>query len=389
MWSRDLKLLLGFRILRSLAAGMIAIAFPYLLLVDLRYGEAAVGGVFAAATIATALLGAAVGHYTDALGRRWMLWIVGIILPASAFILCGSWSVPAVLLAAVLGGYSQTGSLAGGGVGGAAQPVQSAAIADLCPAKDRTHAFAVFTFASGAFAALGMLLARYFSAHDAFAAAGLLSLGGLAFLVPLRIPRLKEAPHPERRKVAGRFSITGALNGLSQGLTTPFLIPFFIAIYHVPKRQMALYGFAAGFLGSAALLAAPRLDRRWGFVGSIALTRGLGTLLLLSLAFTPARPIAVLVFLLTPALRVAALPIQQNAITEMAGDAWRGRALGFNQAARLLSSSGGTALTGWLFEEGLFGLPFFLQAALTTFNIGLYFRFFSRGAGIPGHRDPT
>ena len=387
MWSRDLKLLLGFRILRSLSAGMIAISFPYLLLVELRYSEAAVGGVFAAATIATALLGVAVGHYTDVLGRRRMLWIVGIVLPASAFLLCGSWSVPAVLLAAVLGGYSQTGSLAGGGVGGAAQPVQSAAIADLCPAKDRTYAFAVFTFASGAFAALGMLLARYFSAQGSFGTAGILSLAGLAFLIPLRIPRLKEAPQPEHRKVAERFSITGALNGLSQGLTAPFLIPFFIAVYHVPKSRMAFYGFAAGLLGSAALLAAPKLDRRWGFVGSIALTRGLGTMLILSLAFTPARPIAVLVFLLTPALRLAAMPIQQKAIAEMAGDEWRGRALGFNQAARLLSSSGGTALTGWLFEEGLFGLPFFLNAALMTLNISLYIRFFSRKSAISGNGD--
>ena len=388
MWSRDLRLLLYFRILRSLAAGMITISFPYLLLAKLRYSEAAVGGIFAAATIATAILGAAVGHYTDALGRKKVLWIVGALLPASALLLWGSWSFPAVLLAAVLGGFSQTGSLAGGGVGGAAMPAQSAAIADLCRLKDRTPAFAIFTFTSGAFAALGMFLARFFAAKASFLVAGLLSLAGVAFLAPLRIPRPKEAPHPESRKVAERFSITGALNGLSQGLTTPFLIPFFIAVYHIPKSQMAFYGFAAGLLGSTALLAAPRLDRLWGFVGSIAVTRGLGTLLLLTLAFTPARPFAVLVYLLTPALRVAALPIQQKAITDMAGDEWRGRALGFNQAARLLSSSGGTALTGWLFEEGFFGLPFCLHAALMSANIYLYFRFFWRSE-LPGDGEPT
>src|SRR5579871_6749129 len=62
-----------------------------------------------------------------------MLVVVSTLLPASALLVYASAGHWASLLAAFVGGYSATGSLAGGGVGGAAQPIQSAVLADIQP----------------------------------------------------------------------------------------------------------------------------------------------------------------------------------------------------------------------------------------------------------------
>lgn len=86
--------------------------------------------------------------------------------------------------------------------------------------------------------------------------------------------------------------------------------------------------------------------------------------------------LALAIYMVIPALRVAALPTQQRALTDMVQAEETGRALGFNQVMRLGASSGAVALTGYLFEETDFAMPFELYAAIMVANIFLYFRFF-------------
>jgi hypothetical protein len=50
---------------------------------------------------------------------------------------------------------------------------------------------------------------------------------------------------------------------------------------------------------------------------------------------------------------------------------------------RLGASSGAVALTGYLFEETDFAMPFELYAAIMLANIFLYFRFFGKSAQRP------
>ena len=83
------------------------------------------------------------------------------------------------------------------------------------------------------------------------------------------------------------------LNGLSQGLFVPFLIPFFVPVYNVPMSQMSVYAFAGRTLGSVAILAAPLLERRFGFVKSVVITRGLGLAMLTLLPVVKFLPVAI------------------------------------------------------------------------------------------------
>jgi MFS family permease len=384
---KDFLLLTLFRATRSIAAGMLMIVFPYLVLQQLKYGALMLGLLYVVGALATAGLGMLVGFLGDVWGRKNALLLAGALLPLSSLLIFWSGHLAILMLATALGGFSATGSLAGGGVGGAAAPIQSAVIADLSLRDKRTFYFSTFSFLSGAFGAVGSLASRLFNVHTAFLAATLISVAGLPLVLWLGVENVGGQVKRLRSKVViGKFSLTGFLNGFSSGLIVPFLIPFFVLVYSLPKSTMAVYGFISGGLASVALLAAPALERRLGFVRSIAWTRGVGTALLVLMPLLRWLPLSLLIYIVTPSLRIAAIPVQQAALTEMVDRDERGRALAANQVARLGASSAGIAFTGWMFEASEIALPFFAYGAVMIANIYLYFRFFSswEAAGAAG-----
>jgi MFS family permease len=395
MTRKDFVFLTLFRMTRSVAAGMIMIVFPYLVLQRLHFGPLTLGLLYVVGAIATAGLGLLIGLLGDVWGRKKALFVAGLLMPFSSLLIFLSGHLVVLMLASALGGFSATGSLAGGGVGGAAAPIQSAVIADMALREKRTFYFSAFSFLSGIFGAVGALAARLFDVHTAFLVATLISAAGIPLIFWLSVEDVGgKLTRLRSRVVVGKFSLTGLLNGFSSGLIVPFLIPFFVLVYSLPKSSMAVYGFISGGLASVALLTAPALERRLGFVKSIAWTRGVGTVLLVLMPLVRWLPLSLFIYILTPSLRVAAVPVQQAALVDMVDRDERGRALAANQVARLSASSAGIALTGWLFDAAEIALPFFAYAAVMVSNIYLYFRFFSGwGAGTasraPGEAQPV
>lgn len=377
---RYLLLLILFRISRNMASGMIIVAFPYLVLKHLQYSTITLSLLYTAGMVSTAVLGLVVGHLADTWSRKGTLFLTGVMLPAGALLVYASHTLASLYAACVIGGFAATGSLIGGGVGGAAQPVQGAVIADLTTLENRTFYYSMLAFLSGLAGAAGALLARFFSVENTFLVGGLISVAGLVAIYPLKLStrRAVNKRVPESRKAIGKFGITGALNGFSQGLITPFLIPFFVIVYHLSRAHMAVYSSIATVLGAASLLTAPVLERRLGFVRSIAFTRALGTALLLLMVLWHNLPLALAIYVITPALRIAALPAQQTALTSRVHSDDVGRALGINQVARLGAGSAAILCTGYLFDLSLIEMPFFIYAGVMTANIFLYFKFFGK-----------
>ncbi len=371
-------MVLGFsRVTRSIAAGMINVAFPYYILTNLHYGAFVIGLIYVSATVATAILGFLSGITTDVWGKRGTLLIVSALLPLSAVMVYLSTSLWMIIPAAMVGGYSASGSLAGGGIGGAVQPIQSAVLANLAPSEKRTSYFSFFTFLSGVTAAVGALLTKLFDVRDIFMVSAIISAVGVPWLWYLHVSEARgKIGKLKTKSTIGKFTLTGMLNGLSQGLIVPFLIPFFVLVYHVPKSLMSEYAFASGVLGSFAILGAPMLEKYFGFVKSIVFTRGLGTLLFVIFPILRSLPVAAFIYIIGPALRVMALPIQQSELTKRVDNDEMGRALGINQVARLAASSTGTGLSGYLMETALFEMPFFIYGVIMAANLYLYIKFF-------------
>ena len=392
---RSLTFLAALRVLRSVSAGMINVAFPFLVLTELHMGTLLLGLMYAAATVATAVLGLGIGLATDLIGRRPAFVVALVLLPLSAILVVSSTSVPSLFLAAAVGGISATGSLPGGGVGGAAQPIQSTLTTELTSRKDRTRYYSLLAFVSGIASAAGAYLGGFGSIQEVFVFAALLGAASL-----MLSPFVKMGT-TVRRSIAlksgaaiGKFSLTGMLNGLSQGLITPFLIPFFIVVYSVTRDQMNVYAAASGIIASFAMLLAPRLERKIGFLRGILTTRGTSVLLAVIMPLVRVLPVTLFVYLVLPASRAMALPIQQAAMMDMVSEDERGAAFGINQTARLLASSGGTYFSGFEFatietDPAAIDLPFGLYALVLGLNLGLYWFFFRRYRPPPGVASPS
>ncbi len=375
----SLTILLLSRITRSIAAGMLAITFPYLILNDLHHDPLFLGSIFALATLFTALLGLFFGTTTDIWGRKNTLILATCLLPVSSFLLWMSNSTFILFSAAILGGFSATGSLAGGGIGGAVQPIQNTVLADLAPTDRRTFYYSTFAFLNGIAAAFGTIFVKFLPSREIFFLAGLISLLGTVILFFIHTPDIKGKIRKLESKITiGKFTLTGLLNGVSQGLITPFLIPFFIIIYKLPESRMSSYTFIGGVIASLSLLIAPSLDKRFGFVKSITYSRALSVVLLVILPITRYLPLALFIYLITPALRVVAIPIQQTALTSLVEENERGRALGINQVIRLGGSSVATELSAGFFSSPYIALPFYLYAVVMGANIYLYKVFFGK-----------
>ncbi len=375
----SLSILLFSRISRSFAAGMLAISFPYFVLNNLHLSTFLLGTLFAVATVFTAFFGLFFGIITDIWGRKKTLLVATLMLPLACFMLWYSDSVQILFIASILGGFSATGSLAGGGIGGSVQPIQNAILADLIPADKRTFFYSTFAFLNGVAAAIGTIFIRFLNEKEIFITAGIISLLGTIILIFLRVPSLKGQLRKLSGKITiGKFTLTGFLNGVSQGLVTPFMIPFFIIVYKLSENTMSTYAFISGTIAAFALLAAPYLDKKFGFVKSIVYSRGLSALLILLLPIFKFLPISLFIYLVTPALRVVSVPIQQTALTSLVSEEERGRALGINQVVRLAGSSVATEVAGSLFYSNLIALPFYLYFMTMGANIYLYKIFFKK-----------
>ncbi len=383
---RGIWFLLATRILRGLAAGLITIGFPYLVLTDLRSGALVLGLIYAGGALSTALLAYLFGRFGSRHAMRTTYLVSLALLPIACVVLLLPPELPLAVLASVLGGFSATGSLASGGVGGIEMPLQTAILSDLAPPSKRTQWFSQFTFTVGISAAFGVLAGGFGTLDQLFMVA--LALSASSFLVAMAVPVRSVAqgrrPSARSKGVIRRFATTGILNGFSTGLLTPFLIPFFVLYFHVARPEMSIFTTASSLLGTFSVLSAPYLELRWGWVASIVGTRAAAATLAVLMPFVPLVP-ALAAYIALPALRIAALPAQQTALMGHLPYADRSEAAGTNQAARIGAASGATALGGFALEDVAVAVPFLGYGLALAANAFLYVRFF----GWHGERLPA
>ncbi len=224
-----LLFLMGSRVSRGFASGLLNVGFAYLVISELNEGYFVLGLLYVGGALSTAILTYILGRIGSRVNLRITYLTALGLLPVACLLLLIPPSLTAAALASVLGGFSATGSLSGGGVGGAAMPLQTAILADLTPRQGRTRWFSYFTFLSGASAALGTLAAGVGTLENVFLLALILSLAAVVLGVPIPVRGVSRGASPSVRSrgVIRKFTLTGLLNGFSQGLLTPFLIPYF------------------------------------------------------------------------------------------------------------------------------------------------------------------
>ena len=379
-YSRSLIYLTAMRSVRSVAAGIVFVVFPYMAKELLGLSMAYLGIIYATAGLATAGFSIAFGYLADLLGRKLSLLISSLLLTLSSLVMLVKFDLATAFLAAVLGGISATGAMGAGGVGGTVAPVQNAIIADITTSTARTRTISLLFFLGSLTAAAGTLLGGLLPYRLELALATIISGAALVLLAPMKLPDVRARSLSMRSRAnAFKFSVTGMLNGLTNGLVIPYILPIFIYVYHAPRPLAADVVTAASVIATFSMLAAPALERKMGFVRSITVTRALTIPLMAAFPFVGSFWAAAALYLLYPAFRVIAIPVQQSLLLELTPPEERGRVSGYNQGSRLALSSAATYAAAPAFDpsSGYIWAPFAAYGILMAVNIYLYWKFFA------------
>ena len=272
----------------------------------------------------------------------------------------------------------------------------NALLADKTNEENRTKVYSLFFLSLSLAGAVGALLS-HLNYRDGFIIALILSLASLIVILPVKdkygesLRRVKYSSTSNSnnlsesdKEVIKRFIATGALNGLGQGLITPFLPLIFEVLLKVPEEEIGNIFFLGGIASGFVSLLTPLITSRLGFVKTVILTRSISTVALILLPFVNMfSPIlnydimlALALYLTYIMFRVISLPTQSSLMMNLVSQNSRSTATGMNQAARLFPSAIATISSGFIINYIALPIPFFLAFIVNIANIYLYKKFF-------------
>ena len=383
-------------IFRSIATGSLGIITGLYLYNVLHLSFTLIGGFFSVGALSVPLMSIYFGRLGDHYGRKKVLTIILLFLPLSILILLSTSSYPFLLLAAALGGFGTAGALASGSAGAIAAPIMNALLADKTNEENRTKVYSLFFLSLSLAGAVGALLS-HLNYKDGFIISLILSLASLIIILPVKdkygenIKRVKNSSTSNSnnlsesdKKIIKRFIATGALNGLGQGLVTPFLPLIFEVLLEVPKEEIGNIFFLGGIAAASISLLTPLITSRLGFVKTVILTRSISTAALILLPFVNIfspilsydRMLALALYIIYIMFRVISLPTQSSLMMNLVNQNSRSTATGINQAARLFPSAIATISSGFIINYLALPIPFFLAFIVNVANIYLYKKFF-------------
>ncbi len=326
------------------------------------------------------------GMLSDRRGRKRVFLIGTMGLPPALLVYAFTTDLTYLVLAGMVVGVAQ----------GAFVTTWNAMIADQTTLANRDHAFSlsfiVNIVASGSGSAVPVLfptisaltglsiLTVHRDALVVFAAFASLSPISLSIL----LRRFEEVKYPRRqlftrgRKMSLllRFSTLNSLIGLGAGFIIP-LIPtwLFLKFGILDTFSGPLLAVSNMTIGFAAIWSAG-LAKRFGPVRAIALTEGLSTIFMVSLAFIPVATLAGGLYVVRSALMMMSSPISDSYLMSIISPEDRGIASAINSIVWRLPNSASTVVGGWLLSGGHYELPFLIAALFYITSISLFYLLF-------------
>ena len=403
--------------LRSFGQGALVVDFA-LYLDALGWSGVTIGVLLSAAGLSGGLLSLLTGVLSDRVRRRpFLLFYEAVSLVAGTATLLSANAV-VITIAAILVGY-------GRGANGAAGPFSPAEQSWLAEEVDPWRRGQVYSL-NAAVGFLGMGLGALIAMLPSFlhtVVGGILAyrLLFLLVVVPSAVnlvlfygtreryqgPRAKvrlgakermqeSQVRKQENRLLLRLMLVNAFNGLAIGLTGPLISYWFALKFHVGPSYIAPV-IAASFLLTAKLsLLTGRISRRVGIVRPVVVERLVGLILYAILPLVPMYWLASLIYLLRTVFSRGPAGAQQALTMGLVREQRRGLAASLNVVSFLVPRSIGPGLSGYLLDLDLFGLPFYLAAALQSVYLIGYTRFF-RGYEPPlgeqraeaGERSPS
>jgi MFS family permease len=386
--------LMAARAARSLGQGALVAGFA-LYLHALGWAAPAIGATLSAALLAGAVLTLAVGPMSDRLGRRRFLLAYELLQAAAALLaLVTAWP-PALVLAAIVGGFGRGAN----GSAGPFAPLEQAWLAQALPAARRGAVFSANAAIGFGGMALGALLAGGvqlligpLGEPLAYRPLFLLSLAGsvaaFALIASLREPQ-RSSPSEragaasERRsenRMLLRLVAANTLNGLGIGMIAPLIAYWFALRFQHGPGSIGPALAASFVLGALGSVVAGRLVRCFGLIGPVVVMRGLGLAFLVAVPLMPSFGIAAALYALRAGFNQGTAGVRQALVVGLTRER-RGLAASLQSVSIQIPRAIGPLLAGFMLHAGMLRAPFFLAAVLQAGYLVLYARFFRGYAG--------
>ena len=418
--SKDGKLLLTARILRTFAYGFLSIIISiYLKLIG--FDGFLIGLILTSTLINSVIFTLVASFYADRIGRRKMLIIYALLMAISGVIFFVTSNYIALIVAGLIGTINVTGTETG-----AFLSIEQAVLPQtLKDTKKRNTLFAFYnmvgTFAMSAgvlvsglpgiiqhqfglseirsisplfllYSILGVaVLATYLllskkvelkGKADKEAKAQVQVQGGDLESDEKKKPRilrpLMQTLSPASKKIVGKLSGLFAIDSFGGGFVIQSIVSLWFFTKFGADLTLLSYIFSiAGVLTAFSFLASAKIADRIGLINTMVFTHIPSNILLILVAFSPTLPIAVAFYLARMALSQMDVPTRQSYIVAVVKEDERTAAAGITNISRNITQAISPSIAGSILQSvSLLFAPFLLGGLLKIiYDIALFFSF--------------
>lgn len=392
--SRDGKIVIAARSLRTFATGFIAILLA-VYLARLGFSLIQVGAFFSFGVAGSAFFAFIVGIVAEKVGRRRILAILTLLTAASGVALATTNNV------LILTGFAFLGTLtgvAGGGGSQPTQPLEQATLADAAPAHKRTDLFAIYRIYATVAAAFGLLAAGLpdilqplfgidetasyrimFLAFSAILVVVALLYLLLSSAVEVHIDRrgwVNPMTLPSRRVIFTLTALFSIDHFGGQLLIQTLVAYWFNTKFGLEIGSIAVVFFSAQILAATSLWTAAKLANRIGLINTMVFTHIPSSLFLIGAAFSPYAWMAILFWQLRSFFGQMDVPTRDSYTMAIVGPEERVAMASIHVLGRSGAGIIGPTLGTFLWQTFSAAAPFVGTAVVKiTYDISLYFMF--------------
>ena len=394
--SRDGKLLLGARIVRTFSYGFLSVILAiYLKLIG--FNDVLIGIVLTATLVNSVFFNLFSSAYADRIGRRKILVLYAVLMIISSVIFFVTDNYVALIIAALVGTINVTGSEVGAFLS-LEQALLPQTVRDV---QKRNSIFAIYntvgTFAMSAgvlVSGLPSILQQYYGSDQISAIKSLFLIYAACAIVVLAIYlvlskniEVKDGTpksslsikniSPKSRSIIAKMSSLFAVDSFGGGFVIQSIVSFWFYTRFGADLSTLSYIFAiAGILTALSFMASTRIASKIGLVNTMVFTHIPSNVLLIILAFAPTFSIAISLYFARMSISQMDVPTRQSYLMGVVSENERIPAAAITNTSRNIAQAMSPSLSGIINQALSLSAPFVFGGVLKiVYDIGLFFSF--------------
>ena len=394
--SRDGKLLLGARIVRTFSYGFLSIILAIYLKI-IGFDDISIGIVLTATLVNSIFFNILSSLYADKIGRRKFLVLFAALMIISAVIFFVTNNYLALVIAALVGTINVTGSEVGAFLS-LEQALLPKTVSDI---KKRNSIFAIYntvgTFAMSAGVLLSGLpsilqqnygfdqigaIKYLFLIYAACAIVVLVIYLALSKNVEVNEITTKSSLSikdlsPKSRSIITKMSSLFAVDSFGGGFVIQSIVSYWFYTRFGAELSTLSYVFAiAGVLTAISFMASTKIASKIGLVNTMVFTHIPSNILMIILAFAPTFSIAISVYFARMSLSQMDVPTRQSYLMGVVNENERIPAAAITNTSRNITQAISPSLSGILIQALSLSAPFVFGGVLKiVYDVGMFFSF--------------